>query len=151
MKTKSKPPMAQEEFTEKIMSSTRLLLLVSKAKLTPKELHIGAHGLQWNEQEEGNSSALHWTLSLSTPGIGHRNVIDHNIVSERFSSIEVAVVPKFYAGTFSGPYDKSEEFKTAMRRLSTECLEPINQYRAARAAGNDELMRELARLCPVVI
>ncbi|ETN86413.1 hypothetical protein NECAME_16353 [Necator americanus] len=42
---------------------------------------------------------------------------------------------------------KAESFKTIKRRLSLETLELIRQRGAARAAGNQELTSELARLC----
>ncbi|KAK6742305.1 hypothetical protein RB195_009894 [Necator americanus] len=42
---------------------------------------------------------------------------------------------------------KAECFKTTKRRLSLETLELIRQRGAARAAGNQELMYENARLC----
>ncbi|KAK6747807.1 hypothetical protein RB195_000788 [Necator americanus] len=42
---------------------------------------------------------------------------------------------------------KAESFKTTKRRLSLETFELIRQSGAARPAGNQELMSELARLC----
>ncbi|KAK6757769.1 hypothetical protein RB195_015532 [Necator americanus] len=162
---------------------------------TPEELHIGTHGLQWNDQGErhsefimttktihGNSqfqkpSSLRWTWE--SPGRGYR---------KRFCLTDVGVVPKFYTGskfrernprttinwdlfaTLAGfwedsamdnideEYDrlvehlhdcakKAESFKTTKRRLSLEILELIRQRGAARAAGNQELTSEFARLC----
>ncbi|KAK6749042.1 hypothetical protein RB195_001576 [Necator americanus] len=82
---------------------------------TPEELHIGTHGLQWNDQGEmlsefimttktiyGNSqfqkpSSLRWTWE--SPGGGYRNGIDQIIVNKRFCLTDVAVVPKFYTGS----------------------------------------------------
>ncbi|KAK6752321.1 hypothetical protein RB195_003627 [Necator americanus] len=190
---------------------------------TPEELHIGTHGLQWNDQGErlsefimttktihGNSqfqkpSSLRWTWESA--GGGYRNEIDHIIVNKRFCLTNVGVVPKFYTGsdhrllrgrlsftrraekaakirgrnprtiinwdlfaTLAGfwedsamdnideEYDrlvehlhdcakKAESFKTTKRRLSLQTLELICQRGAARAAGNQELTSELARLC----
>ncbi|KAK6730379.1 hypothetical protein RB195_007068 [Necator americanus] len=42
---------------------------------------------------------------------------------------------------------KAESFKTTKRRLSLQTLELIRQRGAARAAGNQELTSEFARLC----
>ncbi|KAK6762341.1 hypothetical protein RB195_023162 [Necator americanus] len=42
---------------------------------------------------------------------------------------------------------KAESFKTTKRRLSLETLELIRQRGEARAAGNQELKSEFARLC----
>ncbi|KAK6762178.1 hypothetical protein RB195_023046 [Necator americanus] len=85
------------------------------ARRTPEELHIGTHGLQWNDQGErlsefimttkpihGNSqfqkpSSLRWTWE--SPGGGCGNEIDHIVVNKRFSLTDVAVVPKFYTGS----------------------------------------------------
>ncbi|KAK6732754.1 hypothetical protein RB195_016862 [Necator americanus] len=142
----------------------------------PEELHIGTHGLQWNDQGErlsefimttktihGNSqfqnpSSLRWTWE--SRGGGFRNEIDHVIVNKRFCLTDVAVVPKFYTrlDNIDEEYNwlvehlhncakKAESFKTTKRRLSLETLELIHQRGAARAAGNQELTCELARLC----
>ncbi|KAK6737296.1 hypothetical protein RB195_019782 [Necator americanus] len=43
--------------------------------------------------------------------------------------------------------EKSQDYHQHQRRLSLETLEPIRQRGAARAAGNQELTSELARLC----
>ncbi|KAK6763704.1 hypothetical protein RB195_024144 [Necator americanus] len=82
---------------------------------TSEELHIGTHGLQWNDQGErlsefimttttiyGNSqfqklSSLRW--ARKSPGGGYRNKIDHIIVNKRFCLTDFAVVPKFYTGS----------------------------------------------------
>ncbi|KAK6749472.1 hypothetical protein RB195_001839 [Necator americanus] len=82
---------------------------------TPEELHIGTHGLQWNDKGErlsefimttktihGNSqfqkpSSLRWTWK--SPDGGYGNEIDHIIVNKRFYLTDVAVVPKFYMGS----------------------------------------------------
>lgn len=82
---------------------------------TPEELHIGTHGLQWNEQGErlsefimttktihGNSqfqkpNSLRWTWE--SPGGEYHNEIDHIIVNRRFCLTDVGVVPKFYTGS----------------------------------------------------
>ncbi|KAK6737800.1 hypothetical protein RB195_020105 [Necator americanus] len=77
---------------------------------TPEELHIGTHGLQWNDQEErlsefimttktihGNSqfqkpSSLRWTWE--SPGGGYRNEIGHIIVNKRFCLTDVGELRK---------------------------------------------------------
>ncbi|ETN73255.1 hypothetical protein NECAME_18429, partial [Necator americanus] len=46
---------------------------------------------------------------------------------------------------------KAESFKTTKRRLSLETLELVRQRGAARAAGNQELTSERAKLCREVI
>ncbi|KAK6734163.1 hypothetical protein RB195_017750 [Necator americanus] len=56
---------------------------------TPKELHIGTHGLQWNDQGERLSEFIMTTKTIQ----------DHIIVSNRFFQGDVAVVPKFYTGS----------------------------------------------------
>ncbi|KAK6744037.1 hypothetical protein RB195_010998 [Necator americanus] len=81
-------------------------------KKTPEELHIGTHGLQWNDQGRlsefimttktihGNSQfqkpSSH--AGRESPGGGYRNEIDHIIVNKG-SATDVAVVPKFYTGS----------------------------------------------------
>ncbi|EYB86323.1 hypothetical protein Y032_0281g1252 [Ancylostoma ceylanicum] len=79
---------------------------------TPKELHIGTRGLQWNEQGEkvsefimakktihGNSQFLKPTSSRSmweSPDGEYHNEIDYIIVNQRFCLTDVGVVPKFF-------------------------------------------------------
>ncbi|KAE9412709.1 hypothetical protein Angca_009429, partial [Angiostrongylus cantonensis] len=89
------------------------------AKIGPRrssdERHFGIHGLEWNEQGErlpefimaiktihGNSQfqkphRQQWTWE-STNGEYH-NEIDHIIVNRKFCLTDVAVAPKFYAGS----------------------------------------------------
>nr|CDJ97432.1 Endonuclease exonuclease phosphatase domain containing protein [Haemonchus contortus] len=82
---------------------------------TAEELHIGTHGMEWNEQGErlsgfimstltihGNSqfrkpSHLRWTCE--SPGGQFRNEIDHIIFNRRVCLTDVAVVPEFYTGS----------------------------------------------------
>ncbi|ETN85469.1 hypothetical protein NECAME_16747 [Necator americanus] len=77
---------------------------------TPEELHVGIHGLQWNELGERLSELIMTTKNIhgnsrfqklsslrctwESPGGGYRNEIDHIIVNKRFLA-DVAVVPKF--------------------------------------------------------
>lgn len=89
------------------------------AKIGPRrssqELHIGVHGLEWNEQGErlsefimstntihGNSqfqkpASRRWTWE--SPGGVHHNEIDHVIFNRRYCLTDVAVVPKFFTGS----------------------------------------------------
>ena len=82
---------------------------------TSEELHIGTHGIEWNEQGErlsefimstntihGNSQfqkpcCRRWTWE--SPGGQYHNEIDHIICNRRFCLTDVAVVPKFYTGS----------------------------------------------------
>ncbi|EYC14302.1 hypothetical protein Y032_0041g461 [Ancylostoma ceylanicum] len=82
---------------------------------TPEQLHIGTHGLEWNEQGErlsefimttriihGNSqfqkpTSLRWAWGSS--GGEYHNEIDHIIVYRRYCLTDVGVVPKFYTGS----------------------------------------------------
>ncbi|ETN75390.1 hypothetical protein NECAME_03772 [Necator americanus] len=82
---------------------------------TPEELHIGAHDLQWNEQEERlyefimTTKTIHGYLqfqkpsslrfTLESPDGGYRSEIDYIIVNKRLSLTDVAVVPKLYTGS----------------------------------------------------
>nr|CDJ83066.1 reverse transcriptase [Haemonchus contortus] len=79
---------------------------------TAEELHIGTHGMEWNELGEklsefimsthtihGNSqfqkpSHLRWTWE--SPGEQFHDEIDHIIFYRRLCLTDVAVVPKFY-------------------------------------------------------
>ncbi|XP_055964648.1 uncharacterized protein LOC130017907 [Sorex fumeus] len=89
------------------------------AKIGPRrsaeELHIGTHGLEWNEQGErlsefimstktihGNSQfqkaeSKRWTWE--SPGGRFHNEIDHIIFNRWFCLTDVAVVPKFRMGS----------------------------------------------------
>ncbi|XGW33658.1 hypothetical protein V3C99_017794 [Haemonchus contortus] len=85
------------------------------SRRTAEGLHIGTHGMEWNEQGErlsvfirstytihGNSqfqkhSHLLWTWE--SPGGQFHNETDHIIVNRKFCLTVVAVVPKFYSGS----------------------------------------------------
>ncbi|EYB95699.1 hypothetical protein Y032_0156g3096 [Ancylostoma ceylanicum] len=62
---------------------------------TPEELHIGTHGLQWNEQGERLSEFIMMAKTIHE----YHNEIDHIIVNRRFCLTDVGVVPKFYTGS----------------------------------------------------
>ncbi|KAK6757196.1 hypothetical protein RB195_015178 [Necator americanus] len=139
---------------------------------TPEELHIGTHGLQWNDQGErlaefimttktihGNSqfkktSSLRWTWE--SPDGGKRNprtTINWDLFATLAGFWEDSAMDNIdeeYDRLVEHLHDcakKAESFKTTRRRLSLETLELIRQRGAARAAGNQELTSELARLC----
>ncbi|XGW34027.1 hypothetical protein V3C99_018074 [Haemonchus contortus] len=56
---------------------------------TAKELYIGTHGVEWNEQGEGLSEFIMRTHTIH----------DHIIFNRRFCLTDVAVVPKFCTGS----------------------------------------------------
>ncbi|XGW34353.1 hypothetical protein V3C99_018316, partial [Haemonchus contortus] len=56
---------------------------------TAEELHIGTHGVEWNEQGERLSEFIMTTHTIH----------DHIIFNRRFCLTDVAVVPKFYTGS----------------------------------------------------
>ncbi|EYB98538.1 hypothetical protein Y032_0130g1527 [Ancylostoma ceylanicum] len=82
---------------------------------TPEELHIGTHGLQWNEQGERLSEFIMTTRTIhgnsnsrSQPSYGGRgshpveSIIMKSTTSsstEAFCLTDVGVVPKFYTGS----------------------------------------------------
>ncbi|KAK6741007.1 hypothetical protein RB195_009077 [Necator americanus] len=86
-----------------------------RPRRTPEELHIGTHGLQWNDQGKRLSEfimttkTIHWNSQFQkpsslrwtweSPGGGYRNEIDHIIVNKIFCLAEIAVVPNFYTGS----------------------------------------------------
>ncbi|KAK6757195.1 hypothetical protein RB195_015178 [Necator americanus] len=134
---------------------------------TPEELHIGTHGLQWNDQGErlaefimttktihGNSqfkktSSLRWTWESPDGG----TTINWDLFATLAGFWEDSAMDNIdeeYDRLVEHLHDcakKAESFKTTRRRLSLETLELIRQRGAARAAGNQELTSELARLC----
>ncbi|KAK6740804.1 hypothetical protein RB195_008950 [Necator americanus] len=112
-------------------------------------------------------SSLRWTWE--SPGGGYRNEIDHIIVNKRERNPSTVINRDLFA-TLAGfwedsamdnideEYDrliehlhdcakKAKSFKTTKRLLSLQTLELIRQCGAARAARNQELTSELARLC----
>ncbi|VDO27842.1 unnamed protein product, partial [Heligmosomoides polygyrus] len=112
---------------------------------SPEELHIGTHGLKWNEQGErlskfimstktihGNSQfqkppSLRWTWE--SPGGQFHNEIDHIIFNRKYCLTDVSVVPKFYTGSdhrllrarfrFSRQGEKAVKFKKRSPRTTT--------------------------------
>ncbi|VDO19485.1 unnamed protein product [Heligmosomoides polygyrus] len=111
---------------------------------SPEELHIGTHGLEWNEQGErlsefimstktihGNSQfqkppSLRWTWE--SPGGQFHNEIDHIIFNRKYCLTDVSVVPKFYTGSdhrllrarfrFSRQGEKAAKFKKRSPRTT---------------------------------
>ncbi|KAK6736436.1 hypothetical protein RB195_019241 [Necator americanus] len=119
---------------------------------------IGTHGLQWNEQGENLSEFIMTTKTI------HGNSQFQNLLSTqdvgvtRRRDLFVTLAGFWEDSAVDGEYDrlvehlhdctkKTESFKTTKERLSLETLELIRQRGAARAAGNQELTSELARLC----
>ncbi|VDO53879.1 unnamed protein product [Haemonchus placei] len=80
---------------------------------TTEELHIGTHGVEWNEQGErlyefimsnhtihGNSQfQLSFSIDMGSPGRQFHNEVDHTIVNRKFCLTDVAVVQMFYTGS----------------------------------------------------
>ncbi|VDP13183.1 unnamed protein product [Heligmosomoides polygyrus] len=111
---------------------------------SPEELHIGTHGLEWNEQGErlsefimstkiihGNSQfqkppSLRWTWE--SPGGQFHNEIDHIIFNRKYCLTDVSVFPKFYTGSdhrllrarfrFSRQGEKALKFKKRSPRTT---------------------------------
>ncbi|VDO69723.1 unnamed protein product [Heligmosomoides polygyrus] len=114
-------------------------------RTSPEELHIGLHGLEWNEQAErlsefimstktihGNSQfqkppSLRWTWE--SPGGQLHNEMDHIIFNRKYYLTDVSVVPKFYTGSdhrllrarfrFSRQGEKAVKFKKRSPRTTT--------------------------------
>uniref|UniRef100_A0A0K0D7J5 Craniofacial development protein 2-like n=1 Tax=Angiostrongylus cantonensis TaxID=6313 RepID=A0A0K0D7J5_ANGCA len=90
------------------------------AKIRPRrsseERHIGTHGLEWNEQGERLSEFIMATKTIhsnsqfqkphrqrwtwESPNKEYRNKIDHIIVNRKICLTDVAVVSKFYTGSY---------------------------------------------------
>ncbi|KAK6749248.1 hypothetical protein RB195_001697 [Necator americanus] len=92
---------------------------------TPEELHIGTHGLQWNEK----SPPLY--AGRGSRGGGYHNEIDHIIVNKRFCLTDVAVVPKFYTGSDHRLFRGRSSFTRAAEKVAKEAIkEDLKERRA---------------------
>ncbi|VDO78790.1 unnamed protein product [Heligmosomoides polygyrus] len=90
----------------------------------PEELHIGTHGLEWNEQEASLP-----TMDLGIPGGQIHNKIDHIIFNRKYCLTDVSGGPKFYMGSdhrllrarfrFSHQGEKTAKFKKRNPRTTT--------------------------------
>ncbi|KAK6761016.1 hypothetical protein RB195_022184 [Necator americanus] len=87
-------------------------------------------------RERNPRTTINWDLFATLAGFWEDSAMD-NIDEEYDRLVE----------HLHGCAKKAESFKTTKRRLSLETLELIRQRGAARAAGNQELTSELARLC----
>ncbi|KAK6751630.1 hypothetical protein RB195_003195 [Necator americanus] len=88
----SMPKLAQEERLRNFTSGTTAYNGMNRGEAL-RVHHETIHG---NSPFQKHLS-LRWTWEL--PGGGYRNDINHNIVNKRFCLTDVAVVPKFYAGS----------------------------------------------------
>ncbi|KAK6761880.1 hypothetical protein RB195_022827 [Necator americanus] len=87
-------------------------------------------------RERNPRTTINWDLFVTLAGFWEDSAMD-NIDEEYDQLVE----------HLHDCAKKVESFKTTERCLSLETLELIRQRGAARAAGNQDLMSELARLC----
>ncbi|KAK6728838.1 hypothetical protein RB195_006103 [Necator americanus] len=90
----------------------------------------------FRERERDPQTIINWDLFATLAGFWEDSVMD-NIDEESDRLVE----------HLHDCAKKAESFKTTKRRLSLETLELIRLRGAARAAGNQELTSELAKLC----
>ncbi|KAK6728236.1 hypothetical protein RB195_005712 [Necator americanus] len=87
-------------------------------------------------RERNPRTTINWDLFVTLAGFWEDSAVD--IIDEEYDRL---------VEHLHDCAKKAESFKTTKRRLSLETLELIRQRGAARAAGNQELTSELARLC----
>uniref|UniRef100_A0A7I5EE19 Reverse transcriptase n=1 Tax=Haemonchus contortus TaxID=6289 RepID=A0A7I5EE19_HAECO len=103
---------------------------------TAEELHIGAHGMEWNEQGERTSLLFQsctedGTIVSSAPDSAFHIEEEYNWLVEHI-------------------HDRArnaESLQVARSRLPSKTLELIRQRGIARATGNHQHTSELAKLC----
>ncbi|RCN25207.1 hypothetical protein ANCCAN_29082, partial [Ancylostoma caninum] len=140
-----------------IDSFEQLTTRIGRLRRTPEELHIGTHGLEWNEQGERLSEfimttkTIHGEKAVKFKRRSPKPVINWDLFPSLAGFWEDAVVDNI-----DEEYDQlvqhlrdsaksAEGLRVTKRRLSYETLELIRQRGAARAAGNYQLTSELAK------
>ncbi|VDP09390.1 unnamed protein product [Heligmosomoides polygyrus] len=115
-----------EEFYKKDHTFYKAIVGDFNAKIgprrSPRELHIGTHSWEWNEQGSGSLPPY------DGPGNPRWLEIDHIIFNYMYRLTDVSVIPKFYTGSdhrllrvrfrFSRQGEKAAKFKKRSPRTT---------------------------------